>query len=90
MYHLISKHSGDNQKIPDISPQFLTDTFIRKQETEWMGISHQDTDDYRHTNQIPDSDAINALVESQKRMREWSGTESTTGSDSHKLKQTKI
>jgi hypothetical protein len=87
-YHLVSEHSSNSTALPEIPPQFTIDTFIRRQEEKWMGITAQETDDYREEYRIPDSDDIDVLIESQKHQfkRERSGTESTTGSDSHKSK----
>ncbi|KAJ6625273.1 hypothetical protein B0H10DRAFT_1783292, partial [Mycena sp. CBHHK59/15] len=86
IYHLFSEHSPDN-KLPEIPPQLMIDTFIRRQEEEYMGIATEETNAYREVNEIPDSDGIEMMIEAQKRGRDRSGTESSAGSDFHRSKQ---
>ncbi|KAJ7498376.1 hypothetical protein B0H11DRAFT_1856325 [Mycena galericulata] len=90
IYHLISEHTEENKELPAIPAQFTIDTFIRRQEEEWMGITAQETDRYRELNHIPDSDAVDVMTEGQKRARERSESQSTGGSDLHKSKQSKL
>ncbi|KAJ6449180.1 hypothetical protein C8R45DRAFT_1131162 [Mycena sanguinolenta] len=88
-YHIISEHTQNNQAHPGLPAQFVIDTFIRRQEEGWMGITVDETRYYRLQNQIPDSDIIDALT-AENTKRERSDTHSTAGSDSHKPKQSRV
>ncbi|KAJ7609680.1 hypothetical protein FB45DRAFT_761958 [Roridomyces roridus] len=91
IYHLISEHGDENQQIPSIPGQFMVDMFVHRREEAAMGFTAQETAEYRQQNQIPDSDAIDAIAESNEvGKRGRSNTQSTTGSDSHVSKQGRI
>ncbi|KAJ7766391.1 hypothetical protein DFH07DRAFT_707196, partial [Mycena maculata] len=53
-YHLLSDHS-DNGSLLSLSPEFIVQMFIRKQEESQMGIPEHQTDTWRMDNHIPDS-----------------------------------
>ncbi|KAJ7314723.1 hypothetical protein DFH08DRAFT_716268 [Mycena albidolilacea] len=47
VYHIISEHTGNNEALSELPVQFTIDTFIRRQEEEWMGITADKTHEYR-------------------------------------------
>ncbi|KAJ7772550.1 hypothetical protein DFH07DRAFT_993164 [Mycena maculata] len=93
-FHLLAEHSTSGQRPPEVPPQFWIDTLIRHAEEQALGITADETDRFWAENTIPGSDDINRWVQEsdnnktphgspEKRQRERSGTQSTTGSDSH-------
>ncbi|KAJ7032090.1 hypothetical protein C8F04DRAFT_1185331 [Mycena alexandri] len=96
-FHLLAEHSTSAQRPPEVPPQFWIDTLIRHVEEQAMGILPAETDRFRAENTIPGSDDIDRWAQDgtphgspEKRPRERSGTQSTTGSDSHVAKQGRL
>ncbi|KAJ7882078.1 hypothetical protein B0H14DRAFT_2340142, partial [Mycena olivaceomarginata] len=100
-FHLLAEHSTSGQRPPEVPPQFWIDTLIRHAEEQALGITVDETDRFRVENVIPGSDDIDIWAQgpdnddtprgsSEKRSRERSGTQSTTGSDSHIAKQSRL
>ncbi|KAJ7724109.1 hypothetical protein B0H16DRAFT_1333685 [Mycena metata] len=103
-FHLLAEHSTSGQRPPDVPPQFYVDTRVRRAEEEALGITTEETDRFRAVNTLPDSDDWDNWLYSapgsaenetphgspDKRARERSGTQSTTGSDSHTAKQSRL
>jgi hypothetical protein len=97
MFHLFSQHLPGKKsanKLPDIPPEFLVTSFIKKKELGCMGISKDEVDECNDKYDIPGSDAfVGGSTDSDswsKRPRERSGTQSTSGFGSHVHKQTRI
>ncbi|KAJ6526383.1 hypothetical protein B0H19DRAFT_970619 [Mycena capillaripes] len=100
-FHLLAEHSTSGQRPPEVPPQFWIDTLIRHAEEQALGITVDETDRFRVENAISGSDDIDMWAQEpdsndtprgnpEKRPRERSGTESTTGSDSHAAKQSRL
>ncbi|KAJ7099638.1 hypothetical protein C8R43DRAFT_964190 [Mycena crocata] len=97
-FHLIAEHSTSGQRPPEVPPQFWIDTLIRHAEEQALGVTVDETDRFQADNTIPGSDDIDMWAKQldgtetprgspEKRPRDRSGTQSTTGSDTHKAKQ---
>src|ERR1700676_4253648 len=84
LYHLISEHSSGSTP-PSIPGQLLVQMFITKEEEQALGILEHDTVDWRRQHNIPDSDGVE-LRQTRKR----SDTVSTTHSDSHDQKRSRL
>jgi hypothetical protein len=82
VYHLISEHSNGNIP-PSIPGQLLVQIFMAKEEENALGIHKRVTDSWRGRN---DSDGFQQNM--QKRDR--SDTTSTSFSDSHDPKRSKL
>ena len=81
LYHLISEHSSRSTP-PLIPGQLLVQMFINKEEEQAIGISEQNTVEWRKKNNIPDSAGFEAV-----KTRKRSDTVSTAHSDSHDCKR---
>jgi hypothetical protein len=84
LYHLISEHSSGSTP-PLIPGQLLVQMFITKEEEKAIGISEQNTVEWRRKNNIPDSDGIESV-----KTRKRSDTVSTAHSDSHDHKRNRL
>jgi hypothetical protein len=84
LYHIISEHSSGSTP-PSIPGQLLVKIFITKEEEQALGILEHDTVDWRRQHNIPDSDGVE-LRQTRKR----SDTVSTTHSDSHDQKRSRL
>ena len=84
LYHLISEHSSGSTP-PSIPGQLLVQIFITKEEKKALGILEHDTVDWRRQNNIPDSEGLE-FGQTRKR----SDTVSTTHSDSHDQKRSRL
>jgi hypothetical protein len=84
LYHLISEHSSGSTP-PLIPGQLLVQMFITKEEEQAIGISEQNTVEWRRKNNIPDSEGFEAV-----KTRKRSDTVSTAHSDSHDHKRNKL
>jgi hypothetical protein len=82
------EHSNDGV-VPEIPGELLVKMFIHRQEEKALGIGEDFIHKWRRENNIPDSDGLAAMIEDQQK-RGRSDTVSTTFSDSHNTKRTKL
>jgi hypothetical protein len=71
MNHFIADHrpSSDGKKLAEISPSFIVESFISSEEENWMGIPHTAIKEWRDEHEIPDTDGIEEIAETNKRKR---------------------
>ena len=84
LYRLISEHSSGST-LPLIPGQLLVQMFITKEEEQAIGISEQNTVEWRKKNNISDSEGFEAV-----KARKRSDTVSTAHSDSHDHKRNRL
>jgi hypothetical protein len=59
--------SSDGKKLAEISPSFIVESFISSEEENWMGIPHTAIKEWRDEHEIPDTDGIEEIAETNKR-----------------------
>ena len=69
MNHFVTDHSpdSDGKNLAEISPSFLVESFITSEEENWMGIPGCVIKEWRSEYEIPDTDDIEEILDTNKR-----------------------